>query len=317
MKRLSNFKNTVKKTNESLTKKGLQTLKDKGFFVFLYKTISVLLLMLKRIFREYIPLKIMYILFRDGKIMKKVQGNQMLLDLNDLGIGRELALYGVHEKNSTEEVKSIVKPGMKILEVGANIGYYALLEVKLAGPTGHLYAIEPAPYNFELLKRNIDLNNIKNADLNQAAFGEKRTKTKFYVYDRSNLSSFIKRDDMGMECTEVEVEVLTLDDFIKFKKVDFIRMDVEGYELEILKGARNILSSDEKPKIFFIEVHSELLHMKGSSAREIVEMLGSFGYEVRKSFWRGSMNPCVESSKAMLEHPKLEVGYWETFFELK
>lgn len=317
MKRLSNFKNTVKKTNESLTKKGLQTLKEKGFFFFIFKTISVLLLMLKRIFREYIPLKIMYILFKDGKIMKKVQGNQMLLDLNDLGIGRELALYGVHERNSTAEVKRVIKPGMKILEIGANIGYYALIETTLAGPTGHLFAIEPSPYNFDLLKKNLSLNNIKNADLHQAAFGEKRAKVKFYMYDRSNLSSFIKREDMGMETTEIEVEMLTLDDFLSLKKVDFIRMDVEGYELEILKGATKVLSSADKPKLFFIEVHSELLHKKGSSAREIVETLAKYGYEVRKSFWRGSMNPCVESSKAMLEHPKLEVGYWETFFELK
>lgn len=317
MRRFSNLKNTLIKTNDNLFKKGLETLKKRGPFVFILKTVSVIFLVIKRFFREYIPLKFLYLFFKDGKIMKKVQGSKMLLDLNDLGIGRELALYGVHERNSTEEVKRIIKPGMKILEAGANIGYYALLETKLAGPAGHLYAIEPSPYNFDLLKRNLELNHIRNADLHQAAFGEKRDKVKFYMYDRSNLSSFIKREEMGMETKEIEVEMVTLDDFMKFKKVDFIRMDVEGYELEILKGAHQILSSNEKPKFFFIEVHSELLHKKNSSARQIIEMLAGYGYEVRKSFWRGSMNPCVTSSRDMLEHPKLEVGYWETFFELK
>jgi len=241
----------------------------------------------------------------------------MILDLNDLGIGRELALYGVHEKNSTEEVKKIITPGMRILEVGANIGYYALLETKLAGPSGHLYAIEPSPYNFGLLKKNVSLNDIRNAYLYQVAFGEKRGKSTFYVYDRSNLSSFIKREDMGMEVQEVEVEITTLDDFLRLKEVDFIRMDVEGYEFEILRGGQVALAHPNKPKIFFIEVHSELLYTKGSSARAIVELLGGFGYAVRKSFWRGKAHVAVESTEALLNHPKLEIGYWETFFELR
>ncbi len=317
MKRFSNLKNTLLKTNDSLTKKGFETFKQKGPLVFVEKTISWVFLIFKRFFREYIPLKFLYIFFKDGKIMKKVQGSKMFLDLNDLGIGRELALYGVHEKNSTEEVKRVIKPGMKILEIGANIGYYALIETKLAGPTGHLYAIEPSPYNFDLLKRNLELNNIRNADLHQAAFGEKRDKVKFYMYDRSNLSSFIKREDMGMETTEIEVEMVTLDDFLRLKNADFIRMDVEGYELEILKGGTQVLSSDSKPKLFFIEVHSDLLHKKDSSGREIIELLAKYGYEVRKSFWRGRSDISVTSTKEMLNHPRLEVGYWETFFELK
>ena len=113
------------------------------------------------------------------------------------------------------------------------------------------------------------------------------------------------------------MDVVRLDDFFKDKKVDFIRMDVEGYEGEILKGAENILNSDKKPKYFFIEIHSELLHKKNSSARRIVEFLEKYGYEVHKSFWRGSSKVSVSSRRDMLGHPLLEVGYWETFFELK
>ncbi len=315
MKRLSNLKNTVLKTNENLFIKGVRVLKEHGPIAFAAKTFAVIGRIIYRFFREYIPLKFLYIFFKDGKIMKKVQGSRMILDLNDLGISRELALYGVHEKNSTAEVKTVITPGMKILEVGANIGYYALIETKLAGPSGHLYAIEPAPHNFAALKKNLELNGIRNADIHQAAFGEKRDKAKFYVYDRGNLSSFLKREDMGMKYEEVEVEIMTLDDFLKFKKVDFIRMDVEGYEKEILKGSEKALAEGNRPKYFFIEIHSELLHKKGSSAREIVEFLRNHGYEIRKSFWRGS-DLCVTSMGAQLAHPKLEVGYWETFFEL-
>ncbi len=318
MKRFANLKNTIIKTNDSLFAKGMKTLRDRGPLQFIKKTVTVIFKMIYRFFREYIPLKFLYLFFKDGKIMKKVQGSRMILDLNDLGISRELALYGVHEKNSTEEVKNVIKPGMKILEVGANIGYYALLETRLAGPSGKLYAIEPAPHNFESLKKNLELNGVKNAYLHQAAFGEKRDKAVFYVYDRSNLSSFIKREDMGMKVEEVEVDILTLDDFLLNKDVvDFIRMDVEGYEREILRGGEKALSGDKKPKYFFIEVHSELLHKKNSSGREIFEFLGKYGYEVKKSFWRGSTTHMVTNMEDQLAHPLLEVGYWETFFELK
>ncbi len=309
------FQNTILKTDDSLTKKGIKFLKDQGPFVFLTKTVKVVFLMLNRFFMEFVPLKIMYLFSKNGEIIKNIQGGQMILNLNDVGISRELAAYGVHEANSTAEVKKIIKLGMKILEVGANIGYYALIETRLAGPSGHLYAMEPSPFNFNLLKRNLALNGINNYDLYETAAGAENGKAKFLLSGRSNLSTFVEREDLTGE--EVDVNVIKLDDFLKEKKVDFIRMDVEGYEGEILKGAEKSLASENRPKYFFIEVHSDLLHKKGSSAREIFEFLGRHGYGVRKSFWRGSMNPCVTSMKDQLAHPKLEIGYWETFFELK
>lgn len=309
------FKNTILKTDDNLFKKGGKILKEGGSFLFLKKTFFFITLTLKRFFVEYLPLNIMFLFSKKGKIIKKIQGSEMILDLNDVGISRELAIYGVHEKNSTAEVKKIITTGMNILEVGANIGYYALLETSLAGPTGHLYAMEPSPYNFDLLTENLKLNGLKNYDLYQLAAGAEAGRAKFLLSGRSNLSTFIEREDLTGE--EIDVDVVTLDEFFKDKKVDFIRMDVEGYEGEILKGAENILNSDKKPKYFFIEVHSELLHKKNSSARDIVEFLAKYGYEIHKSFWRGSSKVVVSSKNEMLGHPLLEVGYWETFFELK
>lgn len=298
-----------------MLKKGMQFLRTRGLLFFLRKTVQVIALFLKRIFREYIPLKILFFFSKNGEITKTVQGSKMILNLNDVGISRELAVYGVHESNSTAEVKRIITPSMRILEVGANIGYYALLETRLAGPTGHLYAMEPSPFNFALLERNLKLNGLHNYDLYQTAAGATPGTAKFLLSGRSNLSTFIEREDLTGE--EVDVAVTTLDIFLKDTQVDFIRMDVEGYELEILKGAAIALAQPQKPKVFFIEVHSDLLHKKNSSTREVVEYLGQFGYCVRKSFWRGHTDKVVTSTETMLAHPLLEIGYWETFFELK
>lgn len=315
MKNKITVQNTILKTDANLFRKGVSAIKRRGLFYFFKKTLGVVFLLSKRLFREYLPLKIMFLFSKRGEVVKNVQGSKMILNLNDVGISRELAIYGVHESQSTKEVKNIITPGMKILEVGANIGYYALLETRLAGPTGHLYAMEPSPFNFELLERNLKLNGLKNYDLYNTAAGATIGTAKFLLSGRSNLSTFIEREDLTGE--EVDVNVTTLDEFMKDKKVDFIRMDVEGYEGEILKGAEKVLSEGNRPKYFFIEIHSELLHKKKSSAKDIVEYLGKFGYEVKKSFWRGHKNTSVSSTKAMLEHPLCEVAYWETFFELK
>jgi FkbM family methyltransferase len=309
------FHNTILKTDDSLVKKGVKNFKEKGFGYFIKKTFFVIFLMLKRFFREYLPLRFMMLFSKNGEVIKNIQGGKMILNLNDVGISRELACYGVHEVNSTAEVKRIIKPGMKILEVGANIGYYAIMETRLAGETGHLYAMEPSPFNFDLLTRNLKLNGIENYNLYNTAAGSVVGKAKFLLSGRSNLSTFIEREDLTGE--EVDVDVIRLEDFLKDKKVDFIRMDVEGYEGEILKGAEGALSSGNRPKYFFIEIHSELLHKKKSSCKDIVQFLAKYGYEVRKGFWRGRTDIAAHSVKEMLAHPQLEIGYWETFFELK
>lgn len=262
------------------------------------KLVSVTLIMVKRFFREYIPLKLM-----GQEVIKDIQGSQMALNLNDLGISRELACYGVHEQNSTEEVKKIVKKGMKILEIGANIGYYALLEMKLAGETGHLYALEPDPRNYAMLSRNLALNKIKNFSLYNVAGGAIRGLGKFNINQKGNLSSF-RRDGEG-----IDVQIFPIKELIE-DKVDFIRMDVEGYENEILKG----IDFTHKPKYFFIEVHSELVV---GGAKGIIHFMTKRGYEIRKGFWRGRADIQVNSVSEMLTHPKLEIGYWETFFQLK
>lgn len=310
--------NSALRIEPGTTKNAIKVLKIEGPASFLKKSFDAIAAIIKRFFREYLFLKFIYLRSNKGEIIKKIHGNPMILDLNDLGISRELALYGEHEHNSTNEVKKLVKPGMRILEVGANIGYYAVLETKLAGENGYLYAFEPSPFNFNLLKRNIELNEIKNAEIYQKAAGAENERSKFFVANKSNLSSFIKRDDMDMYHNGkiIDVEIIKLDDYLKDKEVDFIRMDVEGYEKEILKGLEMTMQT-KHPKHFFIEIHSDLLHKKSSSAKEVLNYLNKFGYEVIKSFYRGKSEIFADNTEKLLSHPLLEKGYWETFFEYK
>lgn len=251
----------------------------------------------------------------DNYILKKVQGSRMFLNLNDLGISKELALYGCHEYNSTEFIKGEIKPNMKVLEIGANIGYYTLLEAQIIGAGGHIYAFEPNPDNFHILKLNIELNGLENnASLYPYAMGDESKDASFFLATSGNLSSMVKREDGLVGYREVKTKVYKVDDIMADKPFDYFRMDVEGYEVEIIKGMQNILSSDKAPHGMFIEVHSELLHKNNHSAEQFITDLRKYGYEIKRSFYRGRTKISVNSTDEFLNHPSREKGYWETFF---
>ena len=212
-------------------------------------------------------------------IIKSIQKSRMLLDLKDEGISKDLILDCIREPESTKEVQRMLKPGNVVVEAGANIGYYALMESRLVGNKGVVYAIEPSPKNFEYLNRNIKLNKRTNMETYRLAIGDKNRKAKMNISSHSNLSSLIKQKNRKITGT-VEVNVTTLDSFLKGKRYpDFIRMDVEGYEYNIIKGMKNILKK-ESPLRIFIELHPHI--MKKSQTKYVLETLKKHGFETRK-----------------------------------
>jgi FkbM family methyltransferase len=266
-----------------------------------------------------LPLRLAARSAEDGRLLRQIQGSTMLLDLKDQGISRELVLTGVHEKNSSEQLKREIEPGMTIVEVGANIGYYTLLESRFIGPRGHIYAFEPSPVNLRGLKINVLLNGLDSqVETFPYGIGNQTGTGRFFLTNKGNTSSFIARDDEnGVHTTEVmDVPLTTLDDFFSTRPVslDFLRMDVEGYELEVIDGMKQLLQTPRAPRKMFIEVHSALLHKRGSSGRQFIERLRSAGYQVSRSFFRGRLDISVSDTETLLQHPRLEDGYWETFF---
>ena len=259
----------------------------------------------------------------DGVIVKNIQGSSMILDIKDVGISHELLLTGVHESESTKQIRSEIKPGMNILEVGANIGYYLLIESKLIGDQGRIYAFEPSPVNMRMLKANIALNNIDNLVTTYPhGVGNEAGMQKFYIMSKGNMSSFITRAEDRIIKTRdhIDVEIIRVDDFFKEEAVqfDYVRMDVEGYELEVLKGMQNILTSENSPRGMFIEVHSELLNkIADCSCESFLGFMKGMGYGIKVSRFRGRDDIKVHSTEEMMQHPNRELGYWEAFFEKK
>ncbi len=250
--------------------------------------------------------------------IKNILDHNMIFDLNDEGISRKLFFRNIHEPLSTLQYQKEIKFGMNILEIGSNIGYYALIGAKLIGKTGKIYAFEPNPQNYDMLKFNIVLN--KYNDLFETypyGVGAKNGEFVFYMMNKGNTSSFIKRNDSTINIKdERKVKVVCLDDFFDESiKIDYFRMDVEGYEFEIIKGMAKILERNNKPKGAFIEVHSLLLNQMNSSAYDFSEKMKEHGYRIKLARYRGLENFTVFSNKEFKDHDFREIGYWEVFFE--
>jgi len=207
---------------------------------------------------------------------------KMYLNLDDKGICADLIINKTREVFSTDYFQKIISEDMTIIDIGANIGYYALLESQLASK-GHVYAIEPVLKNYTLLMKNIALNQCKNISTHNFAIGNFNGYLDMNIYDKSNWSSFTKIPGENIIDT-IQVPLFTLDEFIKSHlphNPHFIRMDVEGFEYEIIMGSLKTLKM-AGPLIFCIEMHPRL--MSREKVLAIIKIMKENGFNVASIF---------------------------------
>ncbi len=170
------------------------------------------------------------------------------------------------------------KEGDTVIDIGAHIGRYTITSSKQVGNTGRVVAIEADPENFELLKRNIALNNLTNVlPLNYAVFST-RTRMKLYEQSASAKYNSLMLARAAKTKNYVEVNADTLDNILKLNEVNqvnWIKIDVEGAEFEVLKGSAETLSGEDLS--LFIEIHNI---EDPSHYNNIVDFLKSRNYEI-------------------------------------
>ncbi|MFH1227188.1 MAG: FkbM family methyltransferase [Planctomycetota bacterium] len=205
-----------------------------------------------------------------------VQGHKMFLDSYD-SLG--LSMNDVYEPIETSIVNQYVKKGDVVLDIGANIGYYTLLFARLVGDEGKVYAFEPEPDNFELLKKNIEINKYENVVLIPKAVSDKVGKIRLY------LSGNNKGDNRIFDSQDnrlyIDVEMTTLNDYFRdYKgKVDFVKMDIQGAEGRAVRGMTNLLSNNRQAKIIS-EFWPGGLDRAGTKPEEYLKTLESFGFKL-------------------------------------
>jgi FkbM family methyltransferase len=197
---------------------------------------------------------------KDKKEVKVgILGYNMILPTADTGLTRDIIIDGVREKNSVGVFFKEYRPDMNTIDLGANLGYYLLMEAsvrKKYNGKGTIYAIEPNPYTFEYLNKNIKLNNYSDIKTMNLAIGEKKEVKPFYLSKNWNCSRFVPGPDTSDIVEVKEMKIETLDNLFAKKKIDFIRMDVEGFEFNILRGAKKLIADNPNIAIFF-EFHAQ------------------------------------------------------------
>jgi FkbM family methyltransferase len=217
-----------------------------------------------------------------GKILIDVQGSKFYVDTRDQGIVPYLLTNKVFEELETELFRTLVKPGMTVVDIGANFGYYTCLAARLVGSQGKVYAFEPAPNNYEMLLRNIALNQYQNVIPIQKAVSNKVGKTKLFM-DRNNFGApSLSEGNISSRGGFVEVETLTLDTFfngLHMNRPDLIKIDAQGGEGLIMDGAKHVFQNT--PLKIIMEFWPFGLSQMGDEPLHLINDLISYGFSIQ------------------------------------
>lgn len=176
----------------------------------------------------------------DHTVLSRVLGRyKVYLDTRDRGFAAHLMLDGYWEMWLTQFIARLVEPGMTVVDVGANFGYYSLLMADLIGPAGHLLAVEPNPAAVTMLTRSLELNGFaRRSAVISAAAGVREGIGRLFIPDGEPKNAMLVDD--GAEAVgraSIAVPVRPLDALLSnTARVDFLKIDAEGAEEEVIAG---------------------------------------------------------------------------------
>lgn len=175
---------------------------------------------------------------------------KMFVDTRDLGIASHLLMDGFWEMWVTEAMLRHVRPGMTVLDIGANLGYFTVLLADLTGPTGKVLSFEPNPAMNSLLRRSIEVNGVLPwTRLHEIALGDSAGDVAINARLDHPGGAHIVRGSADRP-DGVKVPVRRLDSITDALDADFIKMDVEGYEQHVWRGMTAILARKRAMTIF-------------------------------------------------------------------
>lgn len=172
-----------------------------------------------------------------------------------------------------DKIKKYIKHGDTVIDVGGNMGFFVLILNELVGPSGKIYSFEPSGRLKERLEATVKNNNLQNVNIVNLALGESEGKTTLHYNPKQTGLSSIVTDFESGSLTE-EIRITTLDKFSENipGRVSFIKIDTEGYEPQVLRGAQKLIERD-KP-IIYIELGGE--HQE--SSKEALGILKEINY---------------------------------------
>jgi FkbM family methyltransferase len=206
---------------------------------------------------------------REGDAVRcQVGGVELLADAADAAVTPGLRA-GDYEPHLTAVFERYCRPGMTVVDVGANLGYYSLLAARLVGPSGRVVALEPNSENCRLLLSSLRLGRVGNVDLVPIAC-DTTTGWAYYSTHVGSNGGLVDDDDL-LGRPGLVVPTFRLDDVVH-ERVDFLKLDVEGAEGRVVQGATRILEQDRP--VVTTELKEEMLGRVSSMS--LAEYLGFF-----------------------------------------
>jgi len=215
-------------------------------------------------------------------------------------LSRLIYLRSPFEKNEEKFVRSFLEPGMIVFDVGAHHGFYTLLASMKVTSTGLVVAFEPSPREVERLKWNLKLNRCRNSKIEQIAIGSSRQEANLHVClgERTGFNS-LRPPNVQEPTRQIRVQMTTLDNYVsenKIDHVDFLKVDTEGGDLDVLKGATSIMRSESAP-IIMCEVQDIRTREWGYPAGDIVEFARACNYEPFSIIEDGRLRACTDKTE--------------------
>jgi len=216
------------------------------------------------------------------KVIGKVKSNYFII-FNDIKfiarnphIYYDLIRFGEYEPTLSYIFNKLVKKDMTVIDMGGNIGYFSLVASKLVGMHGKVYVFEPEPINLMYLRKNIEINKIKNIILvNKCVSNEEGILTLYLHPKFHSCHSIFKSTSKSIN--HIDVESITLNKMFKNDdfKISFIKMDIEGAELKALKGMDEMLKKNSV-NYLLTEFNLRILKCMGKVARDLILELDKY-----------------------------------------
>ena len=217
-----------------------------------------------------------------------------------LGNNSGLFLYvcGSYEPNELAFVDRVLHPGMTFIDIGANEGLYSLFAARRVGPSGRVIAVEPSSRERAILQANLARNQIDNVTVVPNALADRPGAAELKIAPTSHgghntLGQFVYEGDSAVARENVAVE--TLDGLVErlgIAQIDVVKVDIEGAELKLFAGGRNLLSR-QRPTLL-VEANDEALKRQGASAEALVDLLLSHDYQIQVFNESGMTELCAQ-----------------------
>ena len=208
-----------------------------------------------------------------------LNGFEMLLQ-GDNYLEQEIIKTGVWERQTSAVFKEIIQPGMVIVDIGANIGYFSFLSAILSGPTGSVHAFEPCPEYRKRMLNSLECNCFDQIRVMPYALSDKKQQRNLYKgLASARMEKWTHADPVFNKIHDViVVDCMTLDDYSSqnLSRLDVLKIDVDGHEVNVVNGGRNTIEK-YKP-VIVIELYEPALNDAGTSVTELLDIFEELNY---------------------------------------